>query len=358
MKLQQPGEGGQTQVTIGRELGDYEIVQKLGGDKSTVFAAKSPKGMVALKVMPHAIISQSPTTGKRFLREARSLFGLTHPNVIKCLDAGEELGTYFLAVEGLSGKDLERLLAESGGMLPEPRAIELALQAAKGLGYLAERSLVHRNVKPEHLFVTADGTVKLVGLGLVREAEGGGGALTMKGKIVGTPQYMSPEQARGEDLDVRADLYSLGITLYRMLCGKLPFDHKVPTRVLQMLAADPPPPLQQQNPQVGNATAAVVEKLLAKEADDRYQTAADLVEDLEAIRDQQLVAGVPPVIAREASQRASGTGPAASSKGGKAPKSAAGGGGDQSQTVKLLVGVVVMLIVVVVALLAVVLTRG
>ena len=209
-----------------------------------------------------------------------------------------------------------------------------------------EHALVHRNVKPEHLFVTGDGTVKLVGLGLVRESEGGGGGLTMKGKIVGTPQYMSPEQARGEDLDVRADLYSLGITLYRMLCGKLPFDDKVPTRVLQKLATEEPPPLQEQNAQVSNAISAVVEQLLAKDPDDRYQTAADLIEDLEAIRSGKLVAGVPPVIAREASQRASGTG-----------QVTGGGGGDQSSTVKLLVGVVVALIVVVVVLVAVVLKR-
>jgi serine/threonine-protein kinase len=340
VKLQPPSEpaASATQVTIGRQLGGYEIVQKLGGAKSTVFFAKSAKGQVALKVMPHEIVSQSPTTGKRFLREARSLFGLQHPNVIKCLDAGEELGTYYLAVEGLSGKDLDRLLTESGGKLDEATALDYATQAAKGLGYLAQNSLVHRNVKPEHLFVTAEGTVKLIGLGLVREAEGGGGGLTMKGKIVGTPQYMSPEHARGDDLDVRADLYSLGITLYRMLSGEVPFDHKVAPRVLQMLATQPPPPLQEKNPQVSNATVAVVEKLLAKDPKDRYQTADELVEDLEAIRAGKLVAGVPPVIARAAAVEAGGG------------KAAPGGGKQGDPMVKLLIGAVVALGVLVVVL--------
>ena len=342
---------GQQQVNIGKKLADYELERKLGDARSTVFMARSSRGPVALKVLPHRIVSTSPTAGKRFLREARALFGLQHENVARCLDAGEELGTYYLAMELVEGRTLSQLRQERGGRLPEREALEYARQATRGLAYLAQSSLVHRNVKPDHVLVTGDGKVKLVGLGLIRESEGDGAALTMKGTIVGTPQYMSPEQARAEDLDVRADLWSLGVTLYELLAGEVPWDDKVVPRILHKLAIEPVPPLQQKNPAVSPATAAVIEKLLQKKKEARYPSAEALLADLEAVLTGQLVGGLPPGVAAGAVPP-----PRSSSPEGKPAVPAAGAAPDAAvkklTALVLVLGGLVVLLLIAVLLLA------
>ncbi|HBP19857.1 MAG TPA: hypothetical protein DEA08_18955, partial [Planctomycetes bacterium] len=180
-------------VAIGRQIGSYELQRKLGPATSTVFLANSPQGEVAVKVLPAQLVDKNPTVGKRFLREARTLFGLSHPNVIRSHDAGEELGTFFLVMEYFPASDLASLLQQRGGRLPEEEAIRIAIEVAQGLDYLNSNGLLHRNIKPEHVLVDDDGEVKLVGLGLIRQADldAGGPQVTVKGAVVGTPAYMS-----------------------------------------------------------------------------------------------------------------------------------------------------------------------
>ncbi|MEZ6185694.1 MAG: serine/threonine-protein kinase [Planctomycetota bacterium] len=271
-------------IAIGRNIAGYELIKKLGPSQSTVFLARSPQGTaVALKILPQQVVQRSPSAGKRFLREARALFGLSHPNVVRLLDAGEELGTYYLAMAYFDGPTLKEVLAQRG-RLDEAQTLRLGAQLARGLAYLHEQGLVHRNVKPEHLLVNAQGEVKLIGLGLLRESEDEGpNRVTMKGAILGSPQYMAPEQARGLDLDHRADLYSLGVTLYELASGTVPFPDKSAARVLQRLATDLPPPLRDRNPTLSAAIEAVVGRLLAKDPGDRYPDAERLAEDLEAL---------------------------------------------------------------------------
>ncbi len=320
----------------GKKLGEYTLKRQVGSAKSTVYLADSPKGPVAIKVLPKAVADASPTAGKRFLREARALFGLEHPNLVRCLNAGEELGTFFLVMEYFEGKTLADVLGERGGKLPERDALTLTASIAKGLACLGSKNLVHRNIKPRHVLVGQGGSLKLVGMGLVRsDMNTEDVQVTGAGMIVGTPQYMSPEQALATGVDQRSDLFSLGTTLYELLSGNPPFHGKVPSRVVAQLVREPCPPIQTRNPEVSAATAAVLGRLLQKDPDDRYGDADELVKDLEAILAGRLVAGLPPGF----SARAAG---GASSGLGKVS------GGDSAKVEKLtlIVGVLVVAVVV------------
>jgi serine/threonine-protein kinase len=298
-----------TGLSLGSTIAGYKLQKRLGADKtSSVFLAQGPKGPVALKVLPPEITAKSPNAAKRFLRESRSLFGLDNRNVVSILDAGEELGTLYLAMELFSGRTVRDLMAERGGKVPPAEALDVTLQVARGLDFFNSQKLVHRNLKPEHVLVGGDGQVKIVGLGLVKSEEPGDDAapLTMKGVAVGTPAYMSPEQGRGDpELDIRTDLWSLGITLYEMLAGEVPWFHKQPLRLFSMVENDPIPPLREKNPTVSPTVELVIEKLLRKKREDRYQTPLEVVADLEAIASGNLVQGKPPSFTAVASPAAS-----------------------------------------------------
>jgi eukaryotic-like serine/threonine-protein kinase len=320
----------------GKTLGQYTLKRQVGSAKSTVYQADSSGGAVAIKVLPKGVVDESPTAGKRFLREARALFGLNHPNLVRCLDAGEELGTYYLVMEYFEGRTLTEVLQAKGGTLPEREALTLASAIAKGLDCLGSKNLVHRNLKPRHVLVAADGGVKVVGMGLVRSDKNTEDVqVTGAGMIVGTPQYMAPEQALGTGVDQRSDLFSLGTTLYELLCGSPPFHGKVPSRVVAQLVREPCPPIQTRNPDVSAATSAVLERLLQKSPDDRYGDANELVKDLEAILAGRLVAGLPPGLSARAAAGAS-SGAAAATKADSA----------KVQKLTLIVGVLVVAVVV------------
>ncbi len=182
--------GPRPSVSIGSELAGCKLQKRLGSEKSTVFLALGPKGPVAIKVLPREMTEKTPVAAKRFLREARALFNLEHPNVATCLDAGEELGTLYMVLELFGGRTVKELMAERGGKVPTTEALGIALQVARGLEFFNEQKLVHRNVKPEHILVDGEGHAKLVGLGLVK-SEDSDQAVTMKGVAVGTPQYLA-----------------------------------------------------------------------------------------------------------------------------------------------------------------------
>lgn len=347
-----PAPTGAGRASIGTDLAGYKLHRKLGDARSMVVLADSPQGQrVALKVLPQAMLSKSPVAAKRFLRESRSLFGLSHPNVATVLDAGEELGNLYIAMEYFEGRTLRDVLADRK-KLAEPEALKVARQVASALGHLAKNKLLHRNVKPEHILLDPRGQVKLVGLGLVR-GEDDEAPVTQQGLLVGTAQYLAPEMSdMGNPADHRADFFSLGVTLYEMLTGEVPWLDKSAMKTVQMVRTAPTPPLKEKAPGVSPATVLVVEKLLAKEAAARYPSADLLVADLEAIEKLDLVDGKPPSFAPGGAKAKKATTPGV-------PAAAPAPGGD-ALVKKLLVAVVVLGVLVValgVAVLALMLSK-
>jgi eukaryotic-like serine/threonine-protein kinase len=329
-----------TVVRIGRTIAGFELIKKLGDERSAVFLAKGADDReVVVKILPVEMTERSPKAGQRFLREARALFGRKDKNVVKILDAGEELGTLYLVMEHFPSKNLRQLLEEKGEPLSQDEAIEIFAPVLWGLAELHADGLVHRNLQPEHVLIDESGEVKLAGLGLVKGGQEDA-ALTAQGRIVGTPRYMSPEQARGEDLDGRSDLFSLGVTLYEALSGKAPWDDKIPTVVIRKLITEPHPPIREYSPDLDPGVALVVDRLLAKQTDARYASSYAVLEALE------------PFGAKSKNTKS----PAKPAQVSMTPAATAGDGDLRQQvaqlnsTVRLLVGLVVVLLVVVLVL--------
>jgi WD40 repeat protein len=275
----------------GRELvlGPYVLLERLGqGGMGQVFKARHRRldRLAALKVIRPDLLEQ-PGAVQRFQREARAAARLTHPHIVTIYDADEVGGTHFLAMEYVAGTDLQRLVG-AGGPLPVDRACDCVRQAALGLQHMHDCGLVHRDVKPANLLLSADGTlVKVLDMGLARLAAVGGGAgasLTEPGVAMGTPDYLAPEQARDcHTVDIRADLYSLGCTLYFLLTGQPPFLGGSALEKLFQHQWQEPVPVEQRRPGVSPAVAAVVRKLMAKRPQDRYPIPAEAAVALAAL---------------------------------------------------------------------------
>jgi serine/threonine-protein kinase len=288
-------------------IGPYVVEDKLGsGGMGKVYRARSVEDgrTVALKVVRPALV-QNRTVRGRFEREVQAARALKHPNIVGILDAGEANGKVYLAMEFVDGMDLARLMRDSG-MVAVEEACEYVRQAAIALQHAHDCGFVHRDVKPGNLVVagerhvpqrTEEAVVKLLDLGLARAIDSEDMVapdLTRDHSVVGTPDYMAPEQARSSrDVDTRADLYSLGCTLYFLLTGRVPFPY--PSAIEKILAhqAEPPPPLQALRPEVPAALAGIVVRLMAKRPDDRFQTAAELAAALAPHAEYPF--GAPPV---------------------------------------------------------------
>lgn len=279
-------------------LGPYLILDKLGeGGMGKVYRARHGRGgpLVALKVVRSNLLS-NPVIRGRYDREALAAKALVHPNVVRLLDAGEAGGKYYLAMEFVDGIDLARLV-RTHGILPTAEACEYIRQAALGLQCAHDLGLVHRDIKPSNIVVSGErhlpGTtlaavVQILDMGLVRtvgfEESPGGMDLTRDGTVVGTPEFMAPEQAKNSStVDHRADLYSLGCTFYFLLTGRAPFSVGSPIEKLLKHQLDPPPPLQLERPDVSEELARVVAILMAKKPEERYQTALQLAKALEPL---------------------------------------------------------------------------
>jgi WD40 repeat protein/tRNA A-37 threonylcarbamoyl transferase component Bud32 len=265
----------------GLHVGPYQLLQRLGeGGMGQVYKARHSRlgRLVALKLI-HPKHLGDEAARRRFLRETRSLSRLDHPNIVRALDAGEEHDRLYLVMELVEGTDLAHMVKEKGG-LPIGLACECARQAALGLQHAHEQGLVHRDVKPSNLLLTADGTVKVLDLGLARpcaEDEGDSTSLTDTGMTVGTPDYVAPEQIiDSKRVDIRADLYSLGCTLYHLLAGRPPFAGGTMGLKLVKHQTEEPEPLAALREEVPAALAAVVQKLMAKKPEGRYQTPSEL----------------------------------------------------------------------------------
>jgi hypothetical protein len=274
------GRAGPSASGSPRGLGEYEILERLGsGGMGEVYKARHRRlnKLVALKLLPAASSSLQDRVA-RFVREMQAVGPLDHPNVVEAFDAGEEGGKAYLVMRLVEGVDLDRLVRERGP-LPAAEACDLARQAAQGLDYLHRRGLVHRDVKPSNLMRTPEGVVKVLDLGLARLAaeDGAGENLTGTGQPVGTPDYLSPEQAAGAAVDSRSDLYGLGGTLFYLLTGRAPFDHRRGwLGKLQAHRDESPPDVRALRPDVPTALADLVGGLLDKEPKRRPRTAGEV----------------------------------------------------------------------------------
>ena len=264
-------------------IGGYEIIAKLGqGGMGAVFKATqlSVARTVALKVLPPRL-AQNKEFVTRFFREARSAAKLNHPNVVQAIDAGQADDYYYFAMEFIEGQSIEDVL-KTGRTVPEREALETVRDIGLALDFAHEAGIIHRDIKPGNILLTPDGTAKLADLGLARETAGQSSSLTQAGFAIGTPDYISPEQVRGDtDLDGRTDVYSLGATLYHMLTGKPPFAGGSGNEVMAKHLADPIPNAHKINPDVSLAAARIIWKAMAKERGKRYATAGDMVRDIE-----------------------------------------------------------------------------
>ena len=279
-------------------LGSYVLLERLGeGGMGAVFKARNWKlgRVVALKLIRKERVNNVDAI-RRFQREIRAAAQLRHPNIVHALDADEIGGSFVLVMEYVEGVDLAQLVKEKGP-LPASQARDYVRQAALALAHAHEKGLVHRDIKPANLLLSSEGQVKLLDLGLARLPAGvdGGSLSTMteSGAVMGTPDFLAPEQARSShDVDIRADLYSLGCTLYFLLAGQVPFPGGTFGEKIARHLMDEPEPLERLRPDVPPTLESVVRRLMAKKPEDRYQTPSEVAEAL--ARDIESVAAVQP----------------------------------------------------------------
>jgi predicted Ser/Thr protein kinase len=261
-------------------VGRYEITGELGrGAMGVVYKALDPTigRTVALKTMRldvHGLDAQEMV--RRFQNEARAAGVLNHPNIVTIYDAGEEDGIFYIAMEFIEGTTLHEVLTEQR-VLATDEVLQLTRQISRGLDYAHSNGIVHRDIKPANIMITGNGTVKIMDFGIAKS----GGQVTNTGQVLGTPNYMSPEQVKGRPLDGRSDLFSLGVILYEMLTGEKPFVGQNVTTIIYKIVNETPITPRDLDVTVHPGLSAIVTKALAKAPDDRYQTGADLVRDLE-----------------------------------------------------------------------------
>ena len=277
-------EGSAQSLTELKRLGKYQIEKKIGaGGMGAVFLARDTelKRTVALKVLPRDKAS-NPILVRRFRAEAQAAAQLRHPNIVAVFDSGEADGYLYIAMEYVEGRDLFEMVSLRG-VVPVRRSIEIIRQVAAALQHAYEQNIVHRDIKPSNLLIRRDGVVKLTDLGLARSIDDTLETnITRAGTTVGTVDYMAPEQARNSKLaDIRSDLYSLGCTWFQMLTGSPPYPEGSVTNKLQAHAIKPIPDPRDKNPNVPEGLTAVISRLMAKKPDDRYQTPAELIDDLD-----------------------------------------------------------------------------
>lgn len=265
-------------------LGEYRLLKKLGsGGMGTVYLAKQERldRLVALKVLSRELAG-NPTFVQRFLREARVMARLDHPNILHCYDVGQTGGWHYLAMEYAEGGSVESWLQKLG-RFSLADALHITLACARALQHAHEQNLVHRDVKPENLLLTAKGVVKLADLGLAK-AQDDDLSLTRTGTGAGTPLYMAPEQARDvKHVDARCDIYALGCMLYRFLAGVLPFSGNTLVEVIEAKMRGKFTPLRQRNPEVPPRLDLIVDKMLAANPAHRYQSCAEVIRELEQL---------------------------------------------------------------------------
>ncbi|MEZ4867292.1 MAG: protein kinase [Caldilineaceae bacterium] len=307
----------------GRKLGKYELQERLGrGGMAEVYKAFQPgvERTVAIKVL-HCHLVDSTDFVARFQREARAIGRLQHPNIVRVIDFDQEGDDYYMVMDYIAEETLSDYLKRNSP-LPVAEALRIGIQLADALAHAHAQQMIHRDIKPTNIiFTDAEHTqVVLTDFGLAQLCDCADPRLTMSGALIGTPTYMSPEAVRGEGCDVRTDIYSLGVVLYEMLTGKPPYVADTPYRMMMKQANEPLPAPRTLNP----ALPAVVEELLltalAKDPDQRYQSAAELTTALQQVQaaltvtDTARPAAAPAIAEPVAESTAATTPPAAQRK--------------------------------------------
>jgi len=257
----------------------YRLKEKLGsGGMADVYLADDLllNREVAVKVL-HAQYASDPAFIQRFRQEAQSAANLNHPNIVNIYDWGNEGDLYYIVMEYVEGRDLKEILRSEGRLLPE-RAAEIAAEVCAALQFAHRSNLVHRDIKPHNIFITNLGQVKVMDFGIAREGSGGG--ITQTGMVMGTPQYISPEQAQGLAVDGRSDIYSLGVVLYEMLTGQVPFDDPNPVTITYKQVREDPTPPSVIDPEIPATLEAIVMKAMSKNPANRFQNAQEMKADL------------------------------------------------------------------------------
>jgi serine/threonine-protein kinase len=275
-------EGGQVEKPM---LGRYQVEKELGkGAMGVVYLGRDPKinRVVAIKTMA---LSQEfeedelKDVKERFFREAETAGRLNHPNIVTIFDAGEEHDLAYIAMEFLKGKDLVPY-TKPGNLMPVAKVMDIVARVADALSYAHQNNVVHRDIKPANIMYEPDSdAVKVTDFGIARITDS---SKTKTGMVLGTPSYMSPEQLAGKKIDGRSDLFSLGVMLFQMACGKLPFEGDSMAQLMFKIANEAHPHIREFNPQVPECLAAIIDKALTKDDAQRYQTGAEMAADLRA----------------------------------------------------------------------------
>jgi serine/threonine-protein kinase len=277
---------------VGEVLADrYELEELVGaGGMSSVFRAHDRllDRKVALKIL-HQQYSGDDEYVERFRREARAVAALSHPNIVTVIDRGDHEGRQFIVFEYVEGENLKRLI-ERRGPAPVATALELAMQIARGLSFAHQQGLVHRDVKPQNVLLNGDGRAKVTDFGIARSLDVQHG-MTQTGTVLGTSDYIAPEQAQGQRVDEHTDVYSLGVVLYELLTTEVPFPGENFVAVAMRHINEPPPPVRDKRPDVSPRVEAAIQKAMAKRPEDRFATMADFCHELEACLDELEAAG-------------------------------------------------------------------
>ena len=277
--------------------GRYRILDRLGsGGMADVYRAEDLelRRQVALKFL-HLRFAEDPEFVERFRREATSAAGLQHPNIVGIFDRGDWDGTPYIAMEYVRGRTLKEIIREHGAI--EPRlAANLTIQILTATAFAHRHGIVHRDLKPHNVLVDDEGRAKVIDFGIARA---GASDMTETGSIMGTAQYLSPEQAQGHPVDERSDLYSIGVVLYELLTGIVPFDHESPVTIALKHVSEAPVPPMQVNPAVPPALDAVAMRALRKEPGARYQTADEFIGALQSALSGRVVSETATVLEEE-----------------------------------------------------------
>jgi serine/threonine protein kinase len=281
---------------VAHQIPGYKILGKLGaGAMAVVYKAQqlSLNRTVAIKVLPKRF-SGNPEYVERFFKEGQAAGKLNHNNIVQAVDVGESGGYHYFVMEYVEGKTLHDDLM-AGKVFKEDEALNIVIQVAHALQHAHSCGLIHRDVKPKNIMINTAGVVKLADMGLARETTDIEAAQTEAGKAYGTPYYIAPEQIRGKiDIDGRADIYGLGATFYHMVTGRVPFMADDPAEVMRKHLRENLIPPDHINTKLSAGTSEVIEVMMAKRKEDRYNNAKELLADLEAVR-----AGLPPIRAHK-----------------------------------------------------------
>ena len=268
---------------LGTRVGPYDLTEIIRrGGMATIYKAYQPslERYVAVKVM---LPNRDPQFASRFKREARAVAQLQHHNIVQIYDYGEQNNLFYLAMQYIdNGRSLSDVMGEP---IEQVRALRLIVHILSALGYAHARGVIHRDIKPGNILLAGENWPMLIDFGIAKHLDDNLN-LTMPGTAIGTPAYMAPEQAEGRPVDGRTDLYALGVVLYEMVTGQVPFDADTPMAVLIKHVYDPPPPPRTVKPDLADSLERVLMKALSKDASQRYQTAAEMATALDQVANE------------------------------------------------------------------------